>query len=567
MKKNTLILLFCLVLLSRTAAANTITVNSLGHEVTTNGSCTLREAIHNVNNPGSPADYIDCGEGSGLGNDIIDLSGVTGTINLTTSLEPFNQNVTLIGPGADQLTLRAGGSFRIFDSASAGLHISISGLTLTKGAPASGPGGAVYVEATDTFTLSHVVVTDNQVTDNRGGGIHNKGTLYIDHSTISNNKAVQSAGAPQGGGISNEGTLLRISDSTLSGNACDASGGGILAKADTVIINSTLDDNSGTFGGGILIAAIAPGVDVTVLSSTLTNNHATTSEGGGISMSGGSPSDMTLTIQNSILAGNTAAMDGPDCTNDDGLSGTITSQGYNLVGIDDQCAGEFNATGDLKGTLASPLPAGLLSLLNNGGDTLTRALQGSSLAVDAGNPGGCRDETGALLAQDQRGFPRKADGDSDGSSICDIGSFEITCGDGLLSSNETCDNGSANSDSAPNACRSDCQAAACGDGVVDSGEACDDGNDNDVDNCTNACALPSCGNGQVEADEECDDGNSDNFDDCLNTCLDSTDGSNNGGSSSGGCRLASGKASAFSLLLFGLALGALSATRVGRRTE
>src|SRR5690606_9869461 len=41
--------------------------------------------------------------------------------------------------------------------------------------------------------------------------------------------------------------------------------------------------------------------------------------------------------------------------------------------------------------------------------------------------------------------------------------------------NESCDDGEDNSDSEPNACRTDCWPARCGDGVVDEGEECDDG--------------------------------------------------------------------------------------------
>ena len=63
-------------------------------------------------------------------------------------------------------------------------------------------------------------------------------------------------------------------------------------------------------------------------------------------------------------------------------------------------------------------------LKNNGGPTQTHALVAGSPAIDAGNPGGCRDNSGALLQTDQRGFPRNVDGNSDGTARCDIGAVE-----------------------------------------------------------------------------------------------------------------------------------------------
>lgn len=52
------------------------------------------------------------------------------------------------------------------------------------------------------------------------------------------------------------------------------------------------------------------------------------------------------------------------------------------------------------------------------------------------------------------------------------------CGDGLRRGPEQCDNGGANSDSAPDACRTNCRVAFCGDGVEDAAEVCDDGPQN-----------------------------------------------------------------------------------------
>ncbi len=47
------------------------------------------------------------------------------------------------------------------------------------------------------------------------------------------------------------------------------------------------------------------------------------------------------------------------------------------------------------------------------------------------------------------------------------------CGNGILEAGEECDNGTANSDTTPDACRTTCKRAFCGDGVIDSFEDCE----------------------------------------------------------------------------------------------
>ena len=74
--------------------------------------------------------------------------------------------------------------------------------------------------------------------------------------------------------------------------------------------------------------------------------------------------------------------------------------------------------------MGSPINPLLGPLLPNGGQTPTRALLPGSPAIDAGNPGGCRDEMATLLLTDQTGFTRTFDGDGDSTAICDIGAYQ-----------------------------------------------------------------------------------------------------------------------------------------------
>jgi cysteine-rich repeat protein len=82
------------------------------------------------------------------------------------------------------------------------------------------------------------------------------------------------------------------------------------------------------------------------------------------------------------------------------------------------------------------------------------------------------------------------------------------CGDGTRQSDEECDNGPANSNTAPNACRLDCTNPDCGDGVHDTANAeqCDDGNAVNSDCCLNNCVAATCGDGAINCGETCDNG-------------------------------------------------------------
>lgn len=87
------------------------------------------------------------------------------------------------------------------------------------------------------------------------------------------------------------------------------------------------------------------------------------------------------------------------------------------------------------------------------------------------------------------------------------------CGNDLLEGSEECDDGTANSDTVPDACRAECVLPACGDGVTDPGhgEECDEGatnSDTEPDTCRADCALPRCGDGVIDTGygEICDEG-------------------------------------------------------------
>jgi len=110
----------------------------------------------------------------------------------------------------------------------------------------------------------------------------------------------------------------------------------------------------------------------------------------------------------------------------------------------------------------------------------------------------------------------------DGCSADCMIEHQSMCGDGVLDEGEACDDGNTTDG---DGCSSDCMIEhqpACGDGVLDAGEECDDGNMVDGDGCSANCTvecMPTCGDGVLDAGEECDDGNTIGGDGCSATCM------------------------------------------------
>jgi hypothetical protein len=250
-------------------------------------------------------------------------------------------------------------------------------------------------------TLSGVTIQHGNAAGN-GGGIANSGTLTLTNSTIVSNTAANS-----GGGVFNIGTLA-LTNNTLSGNSAGSGGGIAIGSPGTAtLVNSTVNGNTARWYGG---GGIYNDGTLTVTNSTLSGNTTANAanSGGGIDNLYGA----TLTLANTVVAGNTATI-GPDC-----IGGSLTSGGYNLLGISDGCSGLTNGVnGDQVGTFGTPLDPRLGPLQDNGGPTWTMAPQPGSPALDAVPAASC------TLTADQRGQPRPDPLDSSGA--CDIGAVEV----------------------------------------------------------------------------------------------------------------------------------------------
>ena len=242
-----------------------------------------------------------------------------------------------------------------------------------------------------------------------GGGSNEVFDIQSGSTVTISNLTITNGSRSAGGGILNQGTLT-LNKVTLTGNnAPNGEGGAILNVGTLTVVNSTISGNSGLVAGAI---ANRQSFTTTVLNSTITNNTATSSIGG-IRNNGG-----TVTLGNTILAGNTAPSS-PNCT------GTVSSQGYNLIGDNSGCS-FTSATGDVVGTSGSPVDPKLGTLSDNGGPTKTHALLTGSPAIDTGNPATPGGGGGACESTDQTGTTRPQ------NSRCDIGAFELVVASAVI---------------------------------------------------------------------------------------------------------------------------------------
>lgn len=111
--------------------------------------------------------------------------------------------------------------------------------------------GTTLVVRNATVTLTNLTITGGATIDYGGGIFNNFGTLTLDSSTVSENKAM--GRTADGGGIfNNNGTLLLL-NSTVSGNTAAGTvaeaGGGILNNFGTLTLdNSTVIENTAMGG-------------------------------------------------------------------------------------------------------------------------------------------------------------------------------------------------------------------------------------------------------------------------------------------------------------------------------
>ena len=244
------------------AGANDIVVSNLNDS----GAGSLRDALANAND-----------------GDVIDLTGLAGTITLTTGQLEIEDVVTIKGPGPGVLAVSGNNAESVFnmrDTLSGSGTVTISGLTITGGNTLSDPttkaGAGINFDclhdSSNSLTVDNVVITGN-LADDLGAGLYfdrcdDDASLTISNSVIATNVTQGSGG---GGVWFDEGLAMLVVNSTIAGNQSQGDGGGGITFDDggqLIIRNSTISGNNadGGDGGGLYLSGdVDTGVTITEL--------------------------------------------------------------------------------------------------------------------------------------------------------------------------------------------------------------------------------------------------------------------------------------------------------------
>lgn len=418
-----------------------------------------------------------------------------GIITLTDSTIADN---TAVNDGGGLHVSVSDAGFFVDDQAT---DITLIGSTISGNTAVNGSGGGIATEnrglfsgnKNDVVELAYTTISNNSAGAD-GGGIAN-GIKAVDpdrdgidvivnvSSTVSNNQA-----GDDGGGISNIDGTITVYASTIKGNTASSSGGGIynyfnegLFKSKPfIVLSSTINDNTASFGGGIYSGAeskidllnstisnnaafgsggaiynrdgflyidpinssynvVVSGGETNLVNSTVTQNTADSdNSGGGV---GGGIANLTrkdtkiffffpgdVNARNSIIAGN---FDNSPAGNNihPNISGRVNGNNNNLI---DNLAGAKGSIG--TGSDIVDLNFQLGDLADNGGVTKTHALLPNSRAIDAGNNTLIFSDRFDLdqdknrkeaFPFDQRRSQRIFDGNDNGMATVDIGAFEL----------------------------------------------------------------------------------------------------------------------------------------------
>ncbi|MEO6393873.1 MAG: hypothetical protein ABIP75_18615, partial [Pyrinomonadaceae bacterium] len=176
--------------------------------------------------------------GSALNDTInFDPSLNGGTITLG-SLISIPRGMSIVGPGADLMTISGGNTTSIFEAVGIGVvTVSFSGLTFANGngvgGSNGGQGGAIEINSISTANFDRVVFRDNSAAVLAGALLCFANACRISNSTFSNNSAPGASVLYGGFG------LTEFSNTTITGNTETSSFYGCLYMRGNSVFRNT----------------------------------------------------------------------------------------------------------------------------------------------------------------------------------------------------------------------------------------------------------------------------------------------------------------------------------------
>lgn len=349
------------------------------------GRCTLRAAVQEADAvSGASTIVVPAGryvlsiKPVPQAGSILDTSAANGDLDL-------DADITVKGAGAGKTVIDGGGVDRVFETG-LGVDAALVDLTVTGGDSTAGNsqeidlGGGVLNRS--AITLDRVELVGN-IADGGGGLFSIPGTSpMIRDSLVADNSAFE------GGGLRIDSGATII-NTTITGNALRTPATSELASKPVGIVIPLVDEISG-YGGGIDHRG---GSLLRIVNSTITGNRALKGGGGIAAGQGYVPISEHLPLghielRNTIIAGNASTAGSQDCRTN---QVTFVSLGHNIA-TDASCfltaAGDHAQRDPLLGPLA-----------DNGGPTRTQALLAGSPAIDAGESCPNADQRGVARPQ------------------------------------------------------------------------------------------------------------------------------------------------------------------------
>ncbi len=415
--------------------AATISVEAGNDVLNVDSTCTLSEAITNIN-AGNATAYPECtGTGAFGTNDTISLP--SNKITLTNDLPIITESVTIIGNGTSSSVIDGDSDFKIFD-----IDTSGTGTTTARGFKLQAYRGVGLITNSGTTNISEIEVDGiNAVsgpfnvsfgffTDSSGGSytVNIKDVYIHDIVDLEYNTNIIGLWFVTGSGSAVEANLENITVANISAtsNQGSAQGIGVLngpfqggdsAQLDLTVKNATITNISSASSNVIGIGFTTFNDDTAssihtrakIINSTVTHISASGSAmisgavaGATAGVSAGAHVGSTIELTNNLFADTGTTCLTADLSSlissvtDAVVVNSITSGGGNVVD-NNNCASYLTMPTDHNNI--TNLSSTLGPLSNNGGFVPTIALLANSPAVDAGV-----NVTG--LAYDARGLAR-----------------------------------------------------------------------------------------------------------------------------------------------------------------